>query len=215
MKWGMVIDLKQCVTCYACVLACKQEYFLPPNIAWNRLLVGEVGEYPNAKKVTYPILCNQCEQATCVDVCPAGASVKHSDGIVTIDSEKCTGCQFCVAACPFHVRNYYEGDVREYFPGQGLTELEAIGELLRPLQPGTVSKCSFCKERIDEGLKKGLKPGIDREATPACVNICMCKARSFGDLDDPESNVSKLIRERNGYPLHPEYGSKASVYYLD
>ncbi len=152
MRWGMVIDLKKCVSCYACVLTCKQEHFLPPNIAWNRLMVGEVGKYPIAKKVTYPILCNQCEEAACVDVCPAGASTKRADGIVAIDSEKCTGCQFCVTACPFHVRTYYEGDVREYFPGQGLTELEKIGEELNPLQPGTVSKCSFCKERMVEGV---------------------------------------------------------------
>jgi phenylacetyl-CoA:acceptor oxidoreductase subunit 1 len=70
-------------------------------------------------------------------------------------------------------------------------------------------------DRIDAGLKKGLKPGLDREATPACVNVCMCRARVFGDLDDPESNVSVLIRERNGYCLHPEFGVHPSVYYVE
>jgi len=213
-RWGMVIDLKKCVSCYACVLACKQEHFLPPNISWNRLMVGEVGEYPKAKKVTYPVLCNQCENATCVSVCPAGASRKGPDGIVTIDQDKCTGCQYCVFACPIHVRSYFEGD-KEYFPGQGLTPLESLGDQLHPHAPGTVSKCVFCKDRVEAGLAKGLKPGIDLEASPACVGVCMCKARVFGDLDDPESNVSKLIRERNGYPLHPEYGTKPSVFYLD
>jgi molybdopterin-containing oxidoreductase family iron-sulfur binding subunit len=76
-RWGMVIDLKKCVTCYSCVLACKQEHFLPPNISWNRLMVGEVGEYPKAKKVTYPVLCAHCEDAECVNVCPTGASYKR------------------------------------------------------------------------------------------------------------------------------------------
>ena len=76
-------------------------------------------------------------------------------------------------------------------------------------------KCNFCMERIDEGLSKGLKPGIGRDATPVCVNACPVKARTFGDLDDPNSNVSKLIKERKGYQLHPEHGTDPSVYYLD
>jgi hypothetical protein len=70
-------------------------------------------------------------------------------------------------------------------------------------------------ERIDTGLAKGLKPGIDREATPACVNTCQARALTFGDLDDPNSEVSKLIREKNGFQLHPEYGTEPSVYYID
>ncbi len=70
-------------------------------------------------------------------------------------------------------------------------------------------------ERIDAGLAKGLKPGIDREATPACVNICQARAMTFGDLEDPESEVSKLIKEKNGFQLHPEYGTDPSVYYID
>jgi phenylacetyl-CoA:acceptor oxidoreductase 27-kDa subunit len=211
----MAIDLRRCVTCYACVLACKQEHFHPPDISWNKLTVTEIGEYPKAKKVTYPVLCDHCKKAVCVDVCPTGASYKREDGIVAVDAARCTGCQYCVVSCPYQQRMYYEGEKKEYFPGQGQTELEVIGEKLFPHQEGTVSKCTFCKERIDEGIKKGFKPGVDPEATPSCVNICMCKARIFGDLDDPNSEVSKLIRERNGYCLHPEYGTKPSVYYVE
>ena len=70
-------------------------------------------------------------------------------------------------------------------------------------------------ERIDAGLAKNLKPGVDREATPACVNTCQARAMTFGDLDDPESEVSKLIKSRDGYQLHPEYGTEPSVYYID
>ena len=76
-------------------------------------------------------------------------------------------------------------------------------------------KCNFCAERIDEGLKQGLKPGIDPEATPACVNACPVGARAFGDLDDPNSNVSKLIKDYNGKQLRPEFDTDPSVYYID
>jgi phenylacetyl-CoA:acceptor oxidoreductase 27-kDa subunit len=214
-RYGMVIDLKKCVSCYACMIACKQEHFLPPNVFWSRLLVTETGEYPRVRKVTYPILCNHCKEAVCVDVCPSGASTRRDDGIVTINPDTCVGCQYCVLACPYQQRTYHKDNKKDYFPGQGKTEMEALGQKIYPLQPGTVVKCNFCKERIDEGIKKGLKPGVDREATPACVNTCMTKARHFGDLNDPESNVSVLIQERNGHPLHPEFGTDPSVFYIE
>jgi len=214
-RWGMVINLKQCVNCYACMLACKQEHFLPPGVYWNRLLMSETGEYPRVRKLVYPVLCNHCKEAICVNVCPTGASTRREDGIVTVDPDACTGCQYCVIACPYQQRTFYANNKKEYFPGQGLTELEVIGRKLYPLQPGTVIKCNFCMEKIDNGMKQGLTPGIDRDATPACVNTCMVKARHFGDLDDPDSEVSMLIRARKGYRLHPEWGTEPSVYYID
>ena len=116
--------------------------------------------------------------------------------------------------CPYQQRTYYRDDKKEYFPGQGMTELELMGGELYPLQPGTVVKCNFCIERIDQGLARGLRPGLDREATPVCVNACPTKARTFGDLDDPVSDVCSLINQRRGIQLHPEYGTDPSVYYL-
>ena len=214
-KWGMVIDVNKCVMCYACVIACKQEHFLPPDIFKTTLFVGERGEFPNAKKYVYPLQCNQCEDAECFDVCPTGATARRDDGIITLDADKCTGCQHCITSCPYQQRTCYYGERKEYFPGQGQTEFEAMGEKLCPYQEGTVIKCDFCVDRIDAGLEKGLKPGVDRDATPACVNICMCRAKTFGDLDDPESKVSKLIKERDGYCLNPEYQAKPSIYYID
>ena len=213
-RWGMVIDLKRCVGCYACMIACKQEHFLPPDIFWGRLVVGETGKYPAVTKQLYPVLCNHCEEAACVKACPSGATTQREDGIVTVDYDECVGCRYCLIACPYQQRTYYADGKKEYFPGQGLTELELIGKELYPLQPGTVVKCNFCVERVDEGLAKGLKPGVDREATPVCVNACPTKARTFGDLGDPESEVSILIKQRNGLPLHPEYGTEPSVYYI-
>ena len=213
-RWGMVIDLKRCVGCYACMIACKQEHFLPPDIFWGRLVVGETGKYPAVTKQLYPVLCNHCEEAACVKACPSGATTRREDGIVIVDYDKCVGCRYCLIACPYQQRTYYADGKKEYFPGQGLTELEVIGKELYPLQTGTVVKCNFCAERLDEGVKNGLEPGVDREATPACVNVCPAKARTFGDLDDPNSEVSKLIRDRKGFQLHPEYGTEPSVYYI-
>ena len=117
-------------------------------------------------------------------------------------------------ACPYNQRNYIKTTDESYYE-QGKTPMEKIGERLYPFKANTVAKCSFCMERIDEGLKKGFKPGTDREATPACVNTCYTKARVFGDLDDPDSEVSKLIRQYNAHTLCPESGAGPSVYYID
>ncbi len=215
VRWGMVIDLKRCIGCYSCTIGCKQEHFLPPDMFWTRLLISETGEYPQVTDHVYPVLCNHCKEAVCVKVCPSGASIQREDGIVDIDYDKCVGCRYCVLACPYQQRTYYPDGDKEYFPGQGLTELEVIGRELYPLQPGTVVKCNFCEEKIDEGIRKGLKPGVDREVTPACVNNCPTKARHFGNLDDKNSKVSILIRQRRGVQLHPEFGTDPSIYYID
>jgi len=214
MRWGMVIDLKKCAGCYACQVACKQVHFLPPGMFWCRVLVGETGKYPEVRRHTYPVLCNHCKEAACVEVCPTEATTKRDDGVVLINQDKCMGCRYCLVVCPYQARSFY-GDGREYFPGQGLTPLEVIGRQLYPLQSGTVVKCNFCVERIDSGLERGLKPGVDREATPVCVNACPARARYFGDLDDSESEVSRLIREKKGEQLQPQFETDPSVYYLN
>jgi len=213
MRLGMLINLVKCVGCYACAIKCKQEHFLPPGIVWGRLLISETGIYPKVTKQLYPVLCSHCKEALCVKACPTGATRKREDGIVWIDQNKCVGCRYCLIACPYQVRSYYSEE-KEYFPHQGLTEFEEMRKRLYPLQTGVVLKCTFCLERIDSGIKQGLKPGVDREATPACVIICPAKARYFGDLDDPGSEVSSLIMEKRAVQLHPEYGTDPSVYYV-
>lgn len=216
MRWGMVIDRKKCIGCYACVVACKQSHSLPPEVWWARLLISETGTYPTVTKQILPILCNHCKEPACVDVCPTGATTQREDGLVFINADKCVGCRYCAIACPYQARTYHADKRKEYWPGQGLTLLERMGrEVLYPLQPKTAIKCNFCVERVDDGLRRALQPGIDWDATPVCVNVCPVTARVFGDLDDPSSNVSKLIRERKGYQLHPEYGTDPSVYYID
>ena len=212
MRWGMLINLNMCVSCYACVAKCKQENFLPKDILWGRLLTSETGEYPSATKQAYPVLCNHCEDAACVKVCPTGATEKRDDGIVCVDPDKCVGCRSCLIACPYQARTYYSKK-KEFFPGQGFTEFEKMGERLRPHQIGTVIKCTFCNVKIDAGIERKLEPGIDRDATPGCVITCPAKARYFGNLDDPSSEVSQLIRKWKATPLHADFGTKPNVYY--
>ena len=147
---------------------------------------------------------------------PRKPAIKRPDGIVAIDADKCIGCRYCVVACPYQNRSFLSKDKDPgYFPDYPETRFEKMGKKLYPHQVGTTMKCNFCMERIDAGMEKGLKPGIDRDATPACVNTCQARALTFGDLDDPESNVSQLIRERNGFVLQEEYGTEPSVYYVD
>jgi Fe-S-cluster-containing dehydrogenase component len=215
MRWGMVVDLTKCVRCYACLAACRIEHFLPMGINWPKLVAMETGgEHPMVS--TYSVRCNHCKDAPCVEVCPTAATTRREDGIVTVDQNKCVGCRYCVIACPYQNRTFLSKDKdKGFFPGQGLTPFEKAGKKLYKHQIGTTEKCNFCAERIDDGMAKGLVPGKDREATPACVNTCPARALTVGDLDDPDSEISRLIKEKKGFQLHPEYETDPSVYFID
>jgi Fe-S-cluster-containing dehydrogenase component len=215
MRWGMVVDLSKCVRCFACLAACRIEHYLPMGITWPRLVALEAGlDRPTVS--TYSVRCNHCCNAPCVDVCPTGATYRRDDGIVMVDQNKCVGCRYCVIACPYQNRTFISRDKdRGFFPGQVQTDFEKVGKKRYPHQAGTTEKCNFCVERIDAGLKRGLVPGKDRDATPACVNTCPARALTFGDLDDPDSEVSRLINENKGFQLHPEYGTDPSIYFID
>jgi Fe-S-cluster-containing dehydrogenase component len=184
-------------------------------MTWPRLIAWET-DVPGEELTTLPVRCNQCKEAPCVEVCPAEATKKRPDGIVYVDNNICVGCRYCVVVCPYQNRTFFSRDKDTgYFPGYSKTRFEKAGHKLYPHVAGTTEKCDFCLERIDAGMAKGLVPGKDREATPACVNTCQARALTFGDLDDPKSEVSVLIKERNGFQLHPEYGTEPSVYYID
>ena len=198
-RYGMVIDLSRCIGCYACVIACKAENGTPPEVWWSKVLTSEVGKYPSARIVYTPLLCMHCQNAPCVDVCPTGATYKRANGIVAVDYNKCMGCRYCEIACPYGARTLLE-EIKPYYPEFGFTPYEEM--MYKKHQKGVVEKCNFCMERVDQGKE------------PACVQTCAANARVFGDLDDPNSEVSKLIAQRHGYQLLPELGTEPSVYYL-
>lgn len=107
-KYGMVIDLKSCVGCFACVIACKAENATPAGVFWSQVTVQEEGQYPSARISYLPRACMHCEEAPCVAVCPSGATYKRSDGIVALDQNKCIGCRYCQTACPYDARVFID-----------------------------------------------------------------------------------------------------------
>lgn len=197
-RLGMVIDLHLCVGCYACTLACKTENQTPPGIWYAPVFEKEVGKYPNTKRLFLPALCNQCEDAPCLKACPTGAISRRDDGIVLVDEDICCGTQACVTACPYGAMHFYEDKGGEY--GEQLTPLDSLTR--EKYTSGTAQKCTFCSHRVDEGLE------------PACVEACPTNCRIFGDLDDPESAPSKLIRQRNAEQPRPEADTNTAVSYV-
>jgi phenylacetyl-CoA:acceptor oxidoreductase subunit 1 len=208
MRWGMVIDLRKCVGCQTCTIACKLEHGLPPGVAWRWVADIEVGTFPDVRRTFLPLGCQHCASPPCRDVCPTTATRVREDGVVVVDYEKCIGCGCCVLACPYRARTVIH-DEAWYFAG-GPTAPEAA--TARAERVGVCTKCNFCLHRWDGD--DGLRPGVDGEATPMCALSCIANAIHFGDLDDPESNVSRLIRENTTTRLMEELGLDPSVYYI-
>lgn len=207
-RYGMAIDLRRCVGCEACTIACKQENHTPPGVAYAKVIKQEVGEYPHVRRTFLPILCNHCDDPPCVPVCPVGATWKREeDGIVVVDYDICIGCRYCVTACPYGARyfdfgdNYYEP--LNAFEEQPSHEYGRTWDRTNGGSPiGNVRKCTFCLHRLARGEE------------PACVQTCMPRARIFGDLNNPESEISRLIAERRHTRLKEELGTEPKVYYL-
>ncbi len=203
-KLGMVINKSRCTGCRTCVLACKMQNNVPMGINWNRIdndgarPDGCQGTYPDVTRNVYPVACQHCESAPCVDNCPTGASYKDEMGRVLVNYDACIGCETCIQSCPYGVRTMNEAEpVRD--PDFN------YGDWRVPVRPGNVvEKCTLCKERTDESEK------------PMCVVCCPMKARVFGDLDDPESEASKLL-EAHGDTVEvllKEAGTNPQVFYI-
>lgn len=203
-RYGMAIDLSRCIGCNTCAVACKVSNNLPKDVWWN-IVHTEGRDFADTSKGTYggemqlswlPVNCMHCENAVCEEVCPTGATVKRDDGIVTVDEETCIGCKSCMEACPYDVRRLIENEPEYYL------ELPIGDPAAKSHKGGTVEKCDFCAGRIDRGEK------------PACMELCPGRARYWGDLDDPESEVSQFLSGRNATVLLEEEGTSPSVYYV-
>ena len=176
-RYGMLINTKKCIGCYACRVACQRQNNLHSNEAFIRFVERETGTYPNVDIEQIPMQCMHCSDAPCVSVCPTGAAAFGADGIVTVDHGRCIGCKYCMAACPYQVR-------------------------VQNHETGVVDKCRFCVVSSHEGTKMS-----------TCVDACLTDARIFGDLDDPESEISKAIVEENAQPIAGDL-TKVNVYYV-
>lgn len=205
-QYGMLIDTKRCIACNTCTVGCKVENNLPKGMWYNRV-VNVGGNNPDSPSGTYAagnlsmgaytMACQHCGNPACVSVCPTAASYKDAEtGLVLIDPDKCIGCGACIHGCPYDVRSLQIGEPVSF------TGFD-IGSAGAPKHTaGVVEKCTFCSHRILQG------------ELPFCVTVCPGRARTFGDLDDPDSEISKKLAEREYEQLHAELGTKPNVYLL-
>lgn len=210
-KWTMIADLRRCVGCQTCTAACKHANATSPAVQWRKVLDMEVGTFPDVGRAFVPVGCMHCSDPPCMHVCPSTATGQRADGIVTIDYDICIGCAYCAVACPYQAR--YKVQQPKFAYGKGRQMLhEARRE--SPDRLGVAQKCTWCADRIDEGLANGLTPGLDPRATPACVNSCIADALHFGDAEDPASNVSKLLATSKTFRMHAELGTDPNFHYV-
>jgi molybdopterin-containing oxidoreductase family iron-sulfur binding subunit len=201
----MVIDLAKCGGLKKCTAACRAMHYTPPTQEWIRVFTMQDAE--TTAPYYFPRPCFHCDNPPCTKVCPVDATFKRKDGVVLIDNERCIGCRFCMAACPYSVRhfNWGEPDVpvevqdRPYSPENGT-----------PARKGTVAKCDFCPEMAAAGH------------LPSCVQACPNGTIYYGDEnEDAVTNgvgetlrLSTLLRDRAGYRFMEELGTEPRVYYL-
>lgn len=207
--WGMVIDLDRCIGCEYCLRACTATNDVNVDKPWN-IVVEEKTTGGSTFYFSRP--CLHCQVAPCVEVCPVKATYVRDDGLVVMDYDRCIGCRYCEVACPYDARKFNweeRTDENPYVPTWGVPDID-----VKRRPRGVVEKCTFCIERIDRGLSAGLIPGENREATPACVNICPVEARIFGNLNDPQSRISQVLENNAAFRLREELGTEPSVYYL-
>lgn len=205
-RWVMVIDLSKCKNEQKCMNACQTAHHVRPEQSHIRTLKME--ESANTPSYYMPKPCQQCDNPPCVAVCPVDATFKRADGIVLIDNEKCIGCRFCIAACPYSAR--YLNWSEPLFAEEDKDKVYNV-ELNIPQKKGTITKCLFSADRLREGK------------LPYCVSACPNGVFYFGDEnEDTVKNgttnetvqFSALLEENGGYQLMPELGTKPRVYYL-
>lgn len=216
-KFAMVIDVGACIGCRRCMWGCKEENNIPDTISplWIEVFELKSGgsvtghpspqdlkagattaytESPREGRWYMAVQCNHCSHPPCVKVCPTGATYKDKDGLVLMDYEKCIGCRLCVVACPYSARrfNWFKPEV----PADKVNPLVPV----RPL--GVVEKCTFCVHRVRQGK------------LPRCVEVCPVRARHFGNLNDPESEVSNILQDNLSFRLLEELNTDPNISYI-
>ncbi len=201
-QWAMAIDLARCDGCKECTKACQATHFTGDQ-EWMK--VFEVKDEAG-NTVFLPRPCMQCENAPCLNVCPVGATFRNENGTVLVDHERCIGCRFCMAACPYDARSFNWGEPEN---PPGATFAQYSPEFPVPHRKGTVDKCMFCAHNAMNGQ------------LPECAQACSMSAIWFGDLRaDIATNgletvqLSWLLSTRNAYRLKEELGTRPRVWYL-
>lgn len=221
-KFVRVIDTKRCMGCRACVAACAAENHFVPGAPWNVMIEYEMGSFPAVKKVFNTMGCMHCDQPACKTVCDSigvRAISKNEFGIVLIDYEKCIGCGYCNAICPYGVPQY-NAKTAELYAGKGKTAYEAIPYAQRDRthrkKAKTYEKCTFCWHKLQKAVADGKldRVGKDQEYTPACDLVCPVQARTFGDIEAPDSAVAKKIKESGAVQLKKSFRTGPQVYYV-
>lgn len=195
VRWGMLVDTSKCTPgCNACVTACQTENGLPTqpgptDAQWIRKI--EIKEVKTGKAHSLPMMCQHCAEPPCVDVCPTGASFKRADGIVLVDKHICIGCRYCMMACPYKARSFIHEPVTNQKPDV-------------PRGMGTVESCTMCVHKVDRG------------ENPACMTACAAagyNAIVFGDLNDPNSEISKRVAQYSTRQLREDLHLNTGVRY--
>ena len=192
VRWGMLIDTAKCADgCNDCVTACNKENGLsgglsPTDSQWIRKV--ELKDMRGGRTLSLPMMCQHCENPPCVDVCPTGASFKRADGIVLVDKHLCIGCRYCMMACPYKARSFVHEPLHDQKPDV-------------PRGKGTVESCTMCVHRVDKGQQ------------PACAEACPNKSIMFGNLNDPDSKISKKIRTVASTQVRADLGLNTGIRY--
>jgi Fe-S-cluster-containing dehydrogenase component len=221
-KLVRLIDQTRCMGCRSCVAACAVENYYTPDAPWNVMIEYEVGTYPAVKRIYNTMNCMHCEQPSCKAACDAvgaKAITKNAFGVVLVDYDKCIGCGYCAAVCPYGVPQLNK-ELLPLNPEKGPQGPETIPAASRHpthrKKAFVVEKCTFCAHKLDQAVADGKvdRIGKDQAYTPSCDLVCPVQARVFGDIDDPNSEVSKRIKATGAVQLKKQFGTGPQVYYV-